>query len=71
MKNANADILSAAMKATGRDKILANIKFKVFDDTSLDITTAQANDWTVTCVLLLPAVASVTGLVIWVRRKHS
>lgn len=68
---ANADILSAAMKATGRDKILADIKFKVFDDTSLDITTAQANDWTVTCVLLLPAVAAVTGLVIWVRRKHS
>lgn len=68
---ANADILSAAMKATGRDKILANIKFKVFDDTSLDITTAQANDWTVASVLVLPAVAAVTGLVIWVRRKHS
>jgi len=68
---ANADILSAAMKATGRDKILANIEFKVFDDTSLDITTAQANDWTVASVLVLPAVAAAAGLVIWVRRKHS
>ncbi|MBE6559896.1 MAG: hypothetical protein E7662_02120 [Ruminococcaceae bacterium] len=68
---ANADILSAAMKATGRDKILANIDFKVFDDTSLDITTAQANDWTVASVLVLPAIAAVCGLVIWVRRKHS
>lgn len=68
---ANADILSAAMRATGRDKILADIEFKVFDDTSLDITTAQANDWTLACVLILPAVASVVGLVIWVRRKHS
>ena len=68
---ANADILSAAMKATGRDKILANIEFKVFDDTSLDITTAQANDWTLANVLVLPAAAAVCGLVIWVRRKHS
>ena len=68
---ANADILSAAMKATGRDKILANIEFKVFDDTSLDITTAQANDWTIANVLVLPAAAAVCGLVIWVRRKHS
>ena len=62
---------SAAMKATGRDKILANIEFKVFDDTSLDITTAQANDWTVASVLVLPAIAAAAGLVIWVRRKHS
>lgn len=68
---ANADILSAAMKATGREKILANVDFKVFDDTDLDITTAQANDWTLACVLALPAVAAVCGLVIWVRRKHS
>jgi len=68
---ANADILSAAMLATGRDKILAELKYKVFDDTDLTVTTAQANDWTVALVCVLPAVTAVTGLVIWVRRKHS
>jgi len=68
---ANADILSAAMLATGRDMILAELKYKVFDDTDLTVTTAQANDWTVALVCVLPAVTAVTGLVIWVRRKHS
>jgi len=68
---ANAEILSAAMKATGNEKILARLNYKVFDDTSLNITTAQANDWTLACVLVLPIIASAAGLVIWVRRKHS
>ena len=68
---ANSDILASTMKATGREKVLADIDFKVFDDTTLDITTAQANDWTVALTLVLPCIASITGLVIWVRRKHA
>ena len=68
---ANSDILTSTMKATGREKVLADIDFKVFDDTTLDITTAQANDWTVAMTVVLPVIAAVTGLVIWVRRKHA
>ena len=68
---ANSDILTSTMKATGREKVLADIDFKVFDDTTLDITTAQANDWTVAMTLVFPVIAAVTGLVIWVRRKHA
>ena len=68
---ANSDILTSTMKATGREKVLADIDFKVFDDTTLDITTAQANDWTVAMTVVLPVIAAVTGLVIWVRRMHA
>ena len=68
---ANADILSSTMSITGRERTLANIKYKVFDDTDLEITTAQANNWTLALVLVLPAVMAATGLVIYVRRKHS
>ena len=68
---ANSDILSAVMRATGRDKILADIPFKVFDNTELTITTAQANNWTVGLVTVLPVTAAVVGLAVWVRRKHS
>lgn len=68
---ANSDIISSTMKATGREKVLADIEFKVFDDTSLDITTAQANDWTVAMTVVFPVIAAITGLVIWVRRKHA
>jgi len=68
---ANSDILSSAMRITGRDKILADIDYKVFDDTDLDITTAEANQWTLVLTTVLPIAAAITGLVIWVRRKHS
>lgn len=68
---ANSDILSAAMRATGRDKVLADIDFKIFDDTSLDITTAQSNKWSIALVTVLPVAAGIAGLVIWVRRKHA
>ena len=68
---ANADILSSTMRITGRDRTLVDIKYEVFDDTDLEITTAQANNWTLAFVLVLPLAAAVTGLVIWVRRKHS
>lgn len=68
---ANSDILASTMKATGREKVLADIDRKVFDDTTLDITTAQANDWTVAMTVVFPVIAAVTGLVIWVRRKHA
>ena len=68
---ANSDIISSTMKATGREKVLADIEFKVFDDTTLDITTAQANDWTVAMTVVFPVIAAITGLVIWVRRKHA
>ncbi len=68
---ANGDILSAAMSATGRDRTLADIDYKEFDDTDLTITTAQANDWTVALVTVLPIALSVLGLVIFVRRKNA
>ncbi len=68
---ANNDILSAIMLGAGRDKILADIPFKVFDNTELTITTAQANNWTISFVVVLPLMIAVAGIVVWVRRKHS
>ncbi len=66
----NSDIMYASMKAMGREKVLADIDFKVFDDTSLSITTAQANNWTVALTVVPPFVAAVVGLVVWTRRKY-
>ncbi len=68
---ANSDILSSVMRSSGRDRTLADIKFKEFDDTDLVITTAESTNWTVALVTVLPAIIAVIGLVVWVRRKHS
>ena len=68
---ANRDILYSAMRITGRERVLADIEPKVLDDTSIDITTAQANNWTVALATVLPVVIIACGAVVWVRRKNS
>ncbi len=68
---ANADILYSTVKLTGRERILADIEYKVLDDTSLDITTAQANRWTVVLTVTLPVIIAICGTAVWIRRKNA
>ncbi|MBQ3528468.1 MAG: Gldg family protein [Clostridia bacterium] len=68
---ANSDIIYNAMRITGRERVLADIEYKVLDDTSLDITTAQANGWTVALTVTAPLLLAICGVVVWVRRKNS
>ena len=67
---ANEDVLSAAMQATGKDRVLANLSFKPFDDSELSITTAAANKWTVAMTLVLPIIFAIAGAVVVTKRKH-
>lgn len=67
---ANEDILSGAMKTVGRERVLASLELKPFDDDKIDITTASANRWTVAMTVVLPAIFALAGLVIITRRKH-
>ncbi len=68
---ANRDILFASMKAVGRDTVLASIDFKILEDDTLTVSTAQANRWTAAMTLALPAVLAIVGVFVCVRRKHS
>ncbi len=67
---ANSDIIYNAMRITGRERVLADIEYKVLDDTELVITTAQANSWTVVLTVTLPVILAIAGAVIWIRRKN-
>lgn len=68
---ANEDVLSAAMKAAGRERVLAVLNFKPFDNDSITITTAEANNWTVAMTLVIPAIIALVGIVVVTRRKHA
>lgn len=68
---ANSDIIYNTVKLTGRERILADIEYKVLDDTKLDITTSQANGWTVALTVTLPIVIALCGTIVTVRRKHA
>ena len=68
---ANDDILSAAMKAVGRERVLAVLELKPFDKSDITVTTAEANRWTIGMTTVIPAIFAVCGLVVMTRRKHS
>ncbi len=68
---ANRDILAYTMQLTGRERILADIDEKVFDDTQLTITTEVANRWTVWLVTALPVIITAAGIFVRIRRKSS
>lgn len=68
---ANSDIILNTARLIGREKIVADLDIKVLDDTSLDITTAQANRWTVALTLTVPVIIAVIGIVICTRRRRT
>lgn len=69
-KYANSDILYAAMLAMGKDKVPDAIDVKQFDDSSLDLTVAAANNWTLVFAVILPAVLMIAGVFVYLRRRH-
>jgi len=68
---ANEDILYSAIRAMGKEKVPADIDFKLISSEALDITSAEQAQWTWLLIFTLPTVAAVCGVVIFVRRKHS
>ncbi len=68
---ANEDILSSALMAAGRERVLAQLERKPFDKDEITVTTKEANDWTVAMTLVLPVIIGACGLVVITRRKHS
>lgn len=66
----NKDIMYSLMKALGREKVPVGLDFKTFDDNSLDITTAESTRWTVIFTVVIPAIAAIGGVVVYVRRRH-
>ncbi len=67
---ANSDIIYNAMRITGRERVLADIEYKVLDDNSMSITTQQANNWTVVLTVTLPVILALAGTAVFVRRKN-
>ena len=67
----NSDILYTMMRAMGKEQVPINLDFKVFEETALDITTAEASTWTWSLTFIIPVCVFVAGIVIWIRRKHA
>ena len=58
------------MQAMGKENVPSNIDIRKFEDTSLDLTSAQANNWTIVFAAVIPFVFLVMGIVVYIRRRH-
>ncbi len=68
---ANRDIIYTMMRAMGRVQVPLELKFKVFEDESLDILESEAGAWTWGIAVAMPACVFAAGVIIWIRRKHA
>ena len=59
------------MRAFGKEKVPAEIEYKFFEKYDMEITTAEANRWTTALVTVIPAILTVCGIYVWIRRKYS
>ncbi len=67
---ANSDVLYACMRAFGKERVPADIDFKVFNDYQLDITKEEANSWTRSFITVMPLITIAACVVVSVRRKY-
>lgn len=68
---ANEDVIYAALKQFGREFVPAGIEFKETANYKIeDMTTAEADSWTVILVSVLPLSFAIVGTVICIRRKY-
>ena len=58
------------MRAFGKERVPADIDFKVYNDYDLDITIAQANSWTRFFMIVPATIIVLTSIYITVRRKY-
>lgn len=68
----NTDVMLSALRAMGKELAIVDLKHKPFASTEIqNITTAEANGWTV-ALIIIPAILSLgIGIFVLVRRKYS
>lgn len=68
----NADLLMYSMHTMGKEYVPVGLERKIFDNTKIEgLTTAQADQYTWTLILVPATIAFVVGSVVIIRRKYS
>lgn len=67
----NWDILYSFIRTATRYQVPVNLDYKVFQSYDLDITSYQADVWTLVLTVALPAVSAICGAIVLIRRKYA
>ena len=68
---ANSDIIFNTVRLTGREKVVANIDLKMFEEAPLDVTVGASNVWTFFIAALIPLAVGVVGFIVCFRRRRT
>lgn len=67
---ANADLFKHILAATGNDSIVADIEFKVLDESSIEVTSAVAEGMMKKLGIVVPVIIAVLGVAMFIKRKY-
>ena len=67
----NWDILYTFIRSATRYQVPVDLDYKVFKSYDLDITSYQADMWTMALTVVLPAITAICGAIVLVRRKYA
>lgn len=68
----NTDLLMYSMHTMGKEYVPTGLEFKIFDNTTIEgLTTAAADQYTWSLIIIPPAISFVVGSVVIIRRKYS
>ncbi len=68
----NEDVMLSALRAMGKELVIVNLDHKPFASTEIEnITTAEANAWTISLIAIPAVITLAVGTYVLVRRKYS
>lgn len=70
LQYANNDLMKSILKTFGKTNVAINIDFKVLDETNISVTQSDINSMTRRLSLIVPAIITVAGIVMFIKRKY-
>ena len=67
---ANADLLKNALITMGNSNIIADIDFKVLDESEITVTTAVQTAMMKKLAIIIPVIIAVIGVFVFIKRKY-
>lgn len=67
---ANYELMGSILEALTDETLALDIKYKVYNDTSLALDNATTQDWLAVLVFVLPGIVLAIALLVFLRRRH-
>ncbi|MBQ8759789.1 MAG: hypothetical protein IJZ20_08875, partial [Clostridia bacterium] len=67
---ANADLFKNMLSKMGNSYAALDIDFKVLDESTIEVTTADADGMMKKLAIVIPVIIAVAGIAVFIKRKY-